>query len=65
MRLTGILVALLLITSAPSLAADDAPQTRLDARTEALMKDLDENQLRQLAAIRESVSNSAMLSTLI
>lgn len=54
MRLTGFLVALLLITSTPVFAADDAPQTRLDAKTEALMKDLNENQLRQLAAIRES-----------
>lgn len=54
MRLTGLLVALLLITSAPALAADDAPQTRLDARTKALMEGMDENQLRQLAAIRES-----------
>lgn len=54
MRLTGFLLAMLIAAAAPVLAADDAPQTRLDARTKALMEKLDDNQVRQLAAIRES-----------
>jgi hypothetical protein len=58
MRLTGLLIAFFLMTAmpgvTPALAADNAPQTRLDARTKALMEGLDQNQLRQLASIRES-----------
>lgn len=54
LRLPGLLLAFLLIASSPVHAADDEPQSRLDARTKQLMENLDQNQLRQLGAIRES-----------
>lgn len=53
-RLTGLLFAALVLTALPVSAAEETAQTRLDARTKTLMEGLDQNQLRQLGAIRES-----------
>lgn len=55
LRLTGLLLAILMIATLPIQAApDEDVQSKLDARTKQIMEGLDQNQLRQLGAIRES-----------
>ena len=56
MRIMTVLAVLVsLLGTGVAARAEDAPpeaQTKLDERTQSLMKDLDKNQLRQLATIR-------------